>query len=920
MENSPTDNQAIVSINIEEEMKSAFLDYAMSVITSRALPDVRDGLKPVHRRVLYTMHILKNHWNQPYKKSARVVGDTMGRFHPHGDSALYDALVRMAQPFSMRYMLADGQGNFGSVDGDPPAAMRYTEVRMARVGSDLLADIEKETVPFVPNYDEKELEPLVLPTRVPNLLVNGASGIAVGMATNIPPHNLTEVINATVALIRDPGLSVSELMQHIPAPDFPTGGIIYGRAGVYQAYETGRGSVVMRGRAHFEETKGGRRLLVITEIPYLLNKSRLLEKIAELVKNKAIEGVADIRDESDRRGMRIVVTLKKGAVDEVVQNQLYKQTALQTSFGVNMIAIVGGEPRQINLKEALRHFIDHRREVVVRRCEYELRQARDRMEIVEGLGVAIEAIDLVIETIRASQDTQEATRRLRAIEFKGLESFLRRAGVPEEELAVARQRGPYHLSARQTQAILDMRLQRLTGLQREKLEGEYAELTAEIRRLEAILADEGLLMDLIVGELIAVRDAYGDERRTEIAEATGEIALEDLIADDEMVITMTHSGYIKRTPLAQYRAQGRGGRGRRGAALKDEDVITDVFVSSNHRPILLFTDRGRVFLKKTYEIPSGGPASRGKALVNVLELQDEKVVNLRSIPEFTDHLYVVFATRHGLVKRTELMAFANVRSTGIIATSFSEGDSLINVRVTDGEQDIILGTQSGQSIRFHEEHVRIMGRTARGVKGIQLREGDEVVSMDTVAQRSEELMLTVCEQGFGKCTVASEYPTKKRGGLGVITIKTSERNGQVVDLRRARVEDDILLVTDRGKLIRLSVADISLMSRNTQGVRLVRLGTGEQVVSVTTVTESAQETAADEDAETGGGDGGGANDGSEGGDDGHGGAEDDAAEGDAAEDDATEGDAAEGDAAEGDAAEGDAVKPTPSNPSEEPEP
>jgi DNA gyrase subunit A len=897
MENSPTDNQAIVSINIEEEMKSAFLDYAMSVITSRALPDVRDGLKPVHRRVLYTMHILKNHWNQPYKKSARVVGDTMGRFHPHGDSALYDALVRMAQPFSMRYMLADGQGNFGSVDGDPPAAMRYTEVRMARVGSDLLADIEKETVPFVPNYDEKELEPLVLPTRVPNLLVNGASGIAVGMATNIPPHNLTEVINATVALIRDPGLSVSELMQHIPAPDFPTGGIIYGRAGVYQAYETGRGSVVMRGRAHFEETRGGRRLLVITEIPYLLNKSRLLEKIAELVKDKAIEGVADIRDESDRRGMRIVVTLKKDAVDEVVQNQLYKQTALQTSFGVNMIAIVGGEPKQINLKEALRHFIDHRREVVVRRCEYELRQARDRMEIVEGLGVAIEAIDLVIETIRASQDTPEATRRLRAIEFQGLESFLRRAGVPEEELAVARQRGPYHLSARQAQAILDMRLQRLTGLQREKLEGEYAELAAEIRRLEAILADEGLLMDLIVQELIAVRDAYGDERRTEIAEATGEIALEDLISDDEMVITMTHSGYIKRTPLAQYRAQARGGRGRRGAALKDEDVITDVFVSSNHRPLLLFTDRGRVFLKKTYEIPSGGPASRGKALVNVLELQDEKVVSLRSIPEFTDNLYVVFATRHGLVKRTRLMAFANVRSNGIIATSFGEGDSLINVRLTDGSQDIILGTRFGQSIRFYEEDVRMMGRTARGVKGIQLREGDEVVSMDTVAQRSEELVLTVCEQGFGKCTVASEYPAKKRGGLGVITIKTSERNGQVVDLRRVRVEDDILLVTDRGKLIRLSVTDISVMSRNTQGVRLVRLGTGEQVVSVTTVTESAKETAEDEDADRGGGDGGGANGG-----------------------DGSHGDAEGGDAGGGGADGNDAAEPTPSSPPEEPEP
>ena len=834
METVPT----VLSINIEEEMKSSFLDYAMSVITSRALPDVRDGLKPVHRRILYTMHILKNYWNQSYKKSARVVGDTMGRFHPHGDTALYDALVRMAQPFSLRYMLADGQGNFGSVDGDSAAAMRYTEVRMSKLASELLADIEKETVPFGPNYDEKELEPLVLPTRVPNLLVNGASGIAVGMATNIPPHNLGEVIDATIALIRNPELTGPELLQYVPGPDFPTGGIIYGRAGIYSAYETGRGSVVMRGRARFEETKTGRKLIVVDEIPFQVNKSRLLEKIAELVKDKAIDGIADIRDESDRRGMRIVVTLKKDVVEEVVLNQLYKQTPLQTNFGVNMIAIVGGEPRTLTLRDCLIHFISHRREVVVRRCEFELRQARDRQEIVEGLGVAIEAIDLVIQTIRSSATTAEANERLQAIEFTGLGAFLRRAGRPDEEVAAAEAQGPYRLSARQTQAILEMRLQRLTGLQREKLEGEFAELATEIARLVAILADEKLLMDLIVEEILAVREAYADERRTEILDASGDLAMEDLIADDDMVITMTHSGYVKRTPLAEYRAQARGGKGRRGAGLKEEDVITDVFVSTSHRPILMFTDQGRVFLKKTWELPSGGPSSRGKALVNVLELQEnEKILCIRPVPEFTDGQFVFMATRKGLVKKTDLMAFANVRATGIIAIGFAEGDSLINARITDGNQDVLLGTKNGQAIRFPEEQVRCMGRTARGVKGIKMRGDDEVVGMEIVGEESEALVLTVCEHGFGKCTENKEYPTKKRGGLGVITIKTTERNGNVVDLRLVEPDDHILLVTVQGKIIRLAVDGISVVSRNTQGVTLFKMAKSEIVVSVATIKE-----------------------------------------------------------------------------------
>ncbi|MDY0002005.1 MAG: DNA gyrase subunit A [Polyangia bacterium] len=845
MENEPTAISSLVPISIEEEMKSSFLDYAMSVITARALPDVRDGLKPVHRRILYTMHILKNAWNQPYKKSARVVGDTMGRFHPHGDSALYEALVRMAQPFSLRYLLADGQGNFGSVDGDPPAAMRYTEVRMSKISAELLADIEKETVPFIPNYDEKEEEPLVLPTRVPNLLVNGASGIAVGMATNIPPHNLGEVIDATIAIIRDERLTNTDLLKYIPGPDFPTGGIIYGRAGAYQAYQTGRGPVVMRGKSHIEESKAGRRLLVITEIPFQVNKARLLEKIAELVKEKAIEGISDIRDESDRQGMRVVVTLKKDAVDEVVLNQLYKQTPLQTTFGVNMIAIVGGEPRTLTLRDALGHFIDHRREVVVRRCEFELRQANERQEIVEGLGVAIEAIDVIIATIRASQDTAEAMIRLRAIELSGLGTFLRRAGVPEAEVAAAEARGPYRLSQRQAQAILDMRLQRLTGLQREKLEGEYAELAAEIHRLEAILADEPMLMEVIVQELQTIKDAYGDPRRTEIIDASGEISIEDLIADEDMVLTTTHSGYIKRTPLAEYRAQGRGGKGRKGTSLKDEDVVTDVFVARSHSSILLFTDQGRVYLKKTYEIPLGSPSSRGKALVNVLELKEgEKVVRVSPVDEFSEGKYVFMATRRGLVKKTDLMAFANIRASGIIAIGFEEGDSLINARITEDSHDVFIGSADGQAIRFPVQNVRSMGRTARGVKGISLRGDDEVVGMETLPQDSDLLLLTVCERGFGKCTVASEYPTKNRGGMGVITIKTSERNGRVVGLRLLAREDHVLMVTDHGKLIRLAVSGISVQGRNTQGVTLVRIDEGERVVSVARVSEPEEENGA----------------------------------------------------------------------------
>jgi DNA gyrase subunit A len=805
-----------IPIAIEEEMKSSFMDYAMSVIVSRALPDVRDGLKPVHRRILYTQHLTNNVWNRAYIKCARVVGDVLGRFHPHGDTAAYDALVRLAQDFAMRYPLIDGQGNFGSVDGDPPAAYRYTECRMERIGGELLADIDKETVDYQPNYDDKELEPTVLPTKLPNLLVNGASGIAVGMATNIPPHNLREIVTATIAIINNPQITVDELMEIVPGPDFPTGGIICSRNGIRAAYSGGRGSILVRSRTAIEEhPKTGRKSIITTEIPYQVNKAKLIEKIAELVRDKRIEGISDIRDESDRDGMRIVVDLKKDAVPEVVQNNLWKMTPMQDSFGVNMLAIVEGRPKVLSLKEALVYFIQHRREVVSRRTQFDLRQALDRMHILEGLKIAVDNIDAVIDLIRSSKDTDTAKRGLQ-------ETF--------------------DLSARQSQAILDMRLAKLTGLEREALLLEIKEVGELIAHLEEILGSDAVLTKVVTDELIEVREAYGDDRRTEIAELDVDIDVADMIAPEEMVVTVTHGGYVKRSPKNLYRAQKRGGRGITGAATHDEDFVSQMFVASTHDTLLMFTNKGRVYAKKIYEVPAAGRAAKGKAFVNLISLQDEeRVVALQPVREFSEGAFVVMATSKGQIKKTSLGAFGNIRQSGIIALSIGDDDALVGVRITEGSSDLLLGTRDGWAIRFKEENVRPMGRTARGVRGIKLRDDDDrVVGMAVIPRDLPATLLTVCEKGYGKRTPTSDYPTKNRGGKGVITIKTTERNGKVVGLRIVTDDDDLMVITDGGKLIRMPVAGIPTIGRNTQGVRLIRLDEGEKVVAMDRMAEKEE--------------------------------------------------------------------------------
>jgi DNA gyrase subunit A len=799
-----------IPIAIEEEMKSAFMDYAMSVIVSRALPDARDGLKPVHRRILYTQHGLNNTWNRAYIKCARVVGDVLGRYHPHGDSAAYDALVRLAQDFAMRYTLIDGQGNFGSVDGDPAAAYRYTECRMKKIGGELLADIDKETVEFQPNYDDKEQEPRVLPARFPNLLVNGAAGIAVGMATNIPPHNLKEVIDATIAVIKKPDITTDELIEIVPGPDFPTGGFICGRNGIRNAYEHGRGSILMRGRTTVEEhPKTGRKSIVATEIPYQVNKAKLIEKIAELVRDKRIEGIADMRDESDRDGMRIVIDLKKDAVPEIVQNNLWKMTQLQESFGINMLAIVDGRPQILSLKQALLHYIAHRRDVVTRRTMFDLREARDRMHILEGLKIAVDNIDAVIDLIRASKDTDAAKTGL-------MQSF--------------------DLSARQSQAILDMRLAKLTGLERDALIAEIKEVGALIARLEAILENEQSLMAVVTSELEEIKAEYGDARRTELLDIdVGEIDVEDMIAPEEMVVTVTHGGYVKRSPKTLYRAQRRGGRGVTGAATHEEDFVAQLFVASTHDTLLMLTNKGRAYSKKVWEVPQAGRTAKGKAFVNLIPLQEgERVVALLPVREFSEGAFVVMATRLGQIKKTSLDAFGNIRVSGIIALSIADDDDLVAVRITEGTSDLLLGTRNGWAIRFREENVRPMGRSARGVRGIRLRQGgstaaekDEVVGMAVIPREEPATLLTVCEKGYGKRTPTSDYPTKNRGGKGVITIKTTERNGKVVGLRLVTDDDDLMLITDGGKLIRMPVAGIPTIGRNTQGVRLIRLEQAE---------------------------------------------------------------------------------------------
>jgi DNA gyrase subunit A len=829
----------ITPISIEAEMTSSFMDYAMSVIVSRALPDARDGLKPVHRRILFTQRGLNNTYNRAYLKCARVVGEAMGKYHPHGDSSIYDALVRMAQDFAMRYMLVDGQGNFGSVDGDPPAAMRYTECRMSKLAGELLADIDKETVDWQPNYDDKELEPTVLPTKVPNLLINGSSGIAVGMATNIPPHNLGEVIDGVLALIADPRLPDDDLLKLVPGPDFPTSGVIQGRVGILSAYRTGRGSVVVRGVAHTEEIRKDRTAIVVTELPYMVNKSRWIEATAELVREKKLEGISDIRDESDRTGMRVVIELKRDADDKVVLNNLFKQTQLQTSFSINMLAIVEGKPVLLSLRRALQVFIDHRRDVVTRRTLFDLREARARREIVEGLGLAVLNIDRVIEIIRSSKDTDEAKGRLIDEPMSGLAGFLERAGRPADEVAAASARGMVKLTARQAQAILEMRLGRLTGLERDKLEAEYRELWQLTDYLESLLADEAKLMAAIIDELRQLRTEFADDRRTQIVDAEGEILTEELIDQEDMVVTRTHLGYIKRTPVDEYEAQGRGGRGITGATSTEGDFIVDMFAASTHDHLLLFTDRGRAYSKKVFELPEGSRTAKGRAIVNVLDLQEgEQVVAMLPFNEFRADTCVFFATQSGTVKKTELSQFENVRQSGIKAITIEGGDRLIKAELTTKAHDVLLTSAKGFAVRFTEDRVRPMGRTAAGVRGLSLRADDRLVGMCTfMREDSAATLITVCERGYGKRTALADYPTKNRGGKGVITIKTTARNGLVAATRIVTDDDHLILISDRGKLIRLRVGEIKVQGRATQGVRLMRVDDGEHVAAIERLAE-----------------------------------------------------------------------------------
>ena len=802
--------QQIIPVDIETEMGQSYVDYAMSVIVGRALPDVRDGLKPVHRRVLYAMHDMGNTWNNAYRKSARVVGDVIGKYHPHGDAAAYDAIVRLAQDFSMRYCLVDGQGNFGSVDGDPPAAMRYTEIRMARIAQELLSDIDKETVDFLPNYDDSLEEPSVLPSRLPNLLINGASGIAVGMATNIPPHNLGEVIDGLIALVERPELTIDQLMEHIPGPDFPTGGFIQGREGIVQGYKTGRGSVPIRARVSTETVKRtGREQVIVSEIPYMVNKTRLLEQIAHLVNDKKVEGISDLRDESDRDGMRIVVELKRDAMAEITINALYKHTSLQESFGVNMLAIIEGRPKLLNLKEILLAFLGHRRETILRRTAYDLRKAEERLHILEGLKIALDHLDAVIALIRESRDPRSAR--------EGLMSG-------------------FGLSEAQAQAILEMRLQRLTGLERDKIIEERRATLAAIAELRAILADAKKVDAIVVDELREIKDAYGDGRRTAILDKADEISIEDLIVDEDMVVTVSHEGYIKRNPVTLYRAQHRGGKGKVGTTTKEEDFVEYVFVASTHSHILFFTTIGKVYRIKVHELPQASRSAKGRPVVNLLQLQDnEKVSAFLPVREFQEGRYVVFATQNGLVKKTALMAYSSPRASGIRAIALEENDSLIGVRLTDGDQEILLSTVDGQAIRFKEEQVRATGRGTMGVIGIRLEQDDQVVSMEVL--RPGASVLTVSDNGMGKRTATDEYRLQGRGGRGTITMKTTERTGRVVGVQQVVDEEQLMLITDGGKIIRLRVADIRVIGRNTQGVRLIDLDNGERVVSLTRLAE-----------------------------------------------------------------------------------
>ena len=803
-----------VPVYIEDEMRQSYMDYAMSVIVGRALPDVRDGLKPVHRRVLYAMYDMGNTWDKPYKKSARLVGDIIGKYHPHGDTAVYDTIVRMAQDFVMRYPFIDGQGNFGSVDGDSPAAMRYTEIRMARLAEEILADIEKDTVDFIPNYDDSLKEPAVLPSRIPNLLVNGASGIAVGMATNIPPHNIGEIVDGLVALVDNPGITIKELMKYIPGPDFPTAGFIHGKEPIVQAYSEGKGIVQMRGKAFTETLKRtGKEQIIISEIPFMVNKVRLIEQIAALVQEKKIEGISDLRDESDREGMRIVIELKRDAVSEIIINQLYKHTSLQESFGINMLAIVDGRPKLLNLRDALRAFLDHRKEVVTRRTAFDLRKAEERLHILEGLRIALDKLDAVITLIRNANDPKAAKEGLVA---------------------------SFGLSELQAQAILDMRLQRLTGLERDKILQEHKETVELIAKLLAILADEKEIYRIIVTELKDIKDKFGDERRTQIVARSEEISIEDMIVDEEMAVTISHEGYIKRNPVTLYRAQRRGGKGKIGTTTKEEDFVEYLIIASMHSYILFFTTTGKVYWVKVHELPQASRAAKGKPIVNLLNLEPgERVSAFLSVREFVEGRFIVFATKKGAVKKTDLMLYSNPRASGIRAIGLEDGDEVIGVRLTDGEQELILSTLDGQSIRFKEDQVRPTGRGTYGVLGIRLDSGDAVVSMEMLNRGAS--ILTVSEKGYGKRTEMEEYRLQSRGGKGIITMKATEKTGRIVGGQQVTDDDQLMLVTNNGKIIRLRMRDIRVIGRNTQGVRLIDVEEGERVVSLARLAEKEED-------------------------------------------------------------------------------
>jgi DNA gyrase subunit A len=832
----------IFPVNLEDEMRASYLEYAMSVIVGRALPDVRDGLKPVHRRVLYAMNELGNDWNKAYKKSARVVGDVIGKYHPHGDTAVYDTIVRMAQPFSMRHMLVDGQGNFGSVDGDSPAAMRYTEVRMSKIAHELLADLDKDTVDFTANYDESETEPAVLPTRVPNLLVNGSSGIAVGMATNIPPHNLAEVVDACVMLVDDPESTVEQLMECIPGPDFPTAAFINGARGIREAYRTGRGRIYLRARSEVEEDRSGRQSIVVTELPYQVNKARLLEKIAELVKEKKLEGISGLRDESDKDGMRMVIELRRGEVADVVLNNLYQHTQLQNVFGINMVALVDGQPKLLNLREILQAFIRHRREVVTRRTVYDLGKARDRAHLLEGLAVALSNIDEIIALIKRSPSPAVAKAALleRVWEPGLVNAMLQRAGAEASRpdalgVEFGLVDGGYRLTEKQAQSILDLRLHKLTGLEQEKIINEYREILEKIEDLLDILNREARLMQEIRNELIELRDQFSDPRRTEIVINQQDLTVEDLISDEEVVVTLSHAGYAKAQPIEGYSAQKRGGRGKTATRVKDADFIEKMFIASTHDTLLCFSTRGKVYWLKVYQLPIGSRTARGRPMVNLLPLEEgERITAILPVRDYPESDFIFFATSAGTVKRTPLSNFSRPRSNGIIAIDLREDDSLIGVQLTHGSKDLMMFTASGKGIRFCEQDVRAMGRTAAGVRGIRVRKDDRVISLLST-ESDDDIVLFATENGYGKRTRCGEFSRQGRGGQGVISIQTSQRNGSVVGAIIASDDDEVMLISNAGTLVRTPVSDISVMSRNTQGVTLIRLGKEEKLVQIETI-------------------------------------------------------------------------------------